>query len=68
MDFKERISKWWHGETKPYDDPLIIGIYTERHWTSDWAHVLADFYLRHWQWIWGSVIAIAAIVVTVIVK
>lgn len=68
MSFKEKISKWWHGEGKTYDHPNIFGFYIERHWTSDWAHALVNFYLRHWQWIWGSVIATVGILVAVIVK
>ena len=59
----KQISKWWDGETKAYDMPYVIGIYTERHWTSHWAHVAFDFYLRHWQWLWGSAIAIFGIYV-----
>lgn len=63
MTFKERVSKWWHGEGKTYDDPMIIGFYIERHWTSDLAHALVDFYLRHWQWVWGFAVAVAAVYV-----
>jgi hypothetical protein len=58
-DLWQRISDWWNGETKTYDVPGVFGVYTERHWTSDAAHALADFYLRHWQWLWGTAIAIA---------
>jgi hypothetical protein len=29
----------------------LLNIY-RRHWTSRVAHALADFYLRHWQFVW----------------
>lgn len=53
------VRDWWNGETRVYDDPNFIGVYTARHWTSDWAHTLWEFYLRHWQWLWGIAVAIA---------
>ena len=57
------LSSWWHGEVKTYDSPNLIGIYTERHWTSNLAHTLVDFYLKHWQWVWGTALAIVAILI-----
>lgn len=57
------ISRWWHGETKSFNDASLFGVYTERHWTSTWAHAFVDFYLRNWKWLWGSAIAIAGILV-----
>jgi hypothetical protein len=64
--WRERISHWWHGEFKVWDDPGVIGYHTERHWTSDLAHKIVDFYLAHWQWVWGTLIAVVAIWATLI--
>ena len=61
----ERISSWWHGEFKTYDVPGVVGFFTERHWTSNAAHAVWDFYLKHWQWVWGTVIALAGLWVAV---
>ena len=49
----KRIKDWYDGEIKTYDEPKIIGIYTDRHWTSDIAHSIVEFYLAHWKWLWG---------------
>ena len=49
----KKIIEWWDGEMKTYDHPQIIGVYTDRHWTSNLAHTLVDFYLTHWKWLWG---------------
>lgn len=54
----KKIKDWYYGEVKTYNDPQIFGIYTERHWTSDIAHKVIDFYLAHWKWIWGFVVTI----------
>lgn len=58
MRLREKIKRWWDGETKPYNIPGVIGIYTERHWTSEKAHSVVDFYFRNWQWIIGIIITI----------
>lgn len=62
----EYVSDWWQGDTKLYDSPYILGFYTERHWTSDVAHALWEFYLRHWQWIWSAIIALASLWVAIL--
>lgn len=48
-----KIKNWYDGEVKTYNDPHIIGFYIERHWTSDAAHAIVDFYLVNWKWLWG---------------
>lgn len=58
MNVGEKIRRWWDGETKPYDTPGVIGLYTERHWTSQAAHTGWDFYRKNWQWIIGTIVAI----------
>lgn len=59
----EKIKNWWHGEdtiheNKPSDPFFVIGWYNKKHWTSRFAHRLVDFYLEHWKFIWGSIVAI----------
>lgn len=58
MNLRQKIKSWWDGEIKSYDTPGVVGFYTERHWTSNNAHAILDFYLRNWQWIIGTIIAI----------
>jgi len=62
-----RIGKWYEGEYKVYDnDPrssvVIFAGWQERHWTSNAAHVLVEFYFREWKWIIGTGIALAGLV------
>jgi hypothetical protein len=63
------IKRWYEGEakmTKGYNGPGIVMIpapYTEYHWTARAARSLVSFYLRHWQWIGGSAIALLGIYV-----
>lgn len=65
------IKHWYNGETE-MDDPIIEpGLvivpapYTQYHWTAKIARSVVSFYLAHWQWIWGTVIAIASLFVTI---
>lgn len=40
----------------PPRDLILIGHY-ERHWTSRAAHVVADFWMKHWQWCFSAAFA-----------
>jgi hypothetical protein len=58
-----KIKHWYEGKFMPYEnDPgspvVIFGWDYERHWTSRAAHVVAEFYLREWKWVWGTAIAL----------
>ena len=62
---KHFCNKWYNGKLKVYENepnsPIIrIHVYAERHWTANIAHTLVNFYSKHWQWIWGIIIAILA--------
>jgi hypothetical protein len=64
----DRISRWWLGEFRPYkNDPdsavVLIGGRYHRHWTADVAHAIVDFYLRHWQFVWTTALAIVGLVI-----
>ena len=60
----EYIKKWWQGkyinppQSNQNDSIVFISGYFERHWSSKIVHKLVDFYLEHWKFIWGSIIAI----------
>lgn len=47
FEIMKKIKSWYDGKLKTYDDPHIIGVYTERHWTSKITHIIVDFYLAH---------------------
>ena len=58
----ERIKKWWVGEVY-YIKGVLPGIRYKRHWTAKAAHVLVDFYLIHWKWVWGTLFTICGLIV-----
>lgn len=60
--WRNRFSKWWRGEFKTYDTPGVFGFYMERHWTATAARSVVSFYMKHWQWVWSTLIALAALV------
>ena len=67
---REKIRRWWNGKFIPYEnDPnssvVLFGGSTEYHWTARIAHVMWDFYLREWKWIWTSLFTITAVIVAV---
>jgi hypothetical protein len=60
---KKAIAAWWEGKFVPYEnDPnsavFFCGGNQECHWTSSAAHVLAKFWLKHWQWTIGIMVAV----------
>ena len=68
LSWRQRIADWYQGElTLPPNDPnspvVILGIRYKRHWTASTARVLVEFYLAHWQWVIGTALAIAALLV-----
>lgn len=68
-----KIKNWYEGEGKfqtfenDPDSNIFIApiIYTDFHWTAKIARILVKFYLRNWQWLWGTVIAIVALYVAI---
>lgn len=67
----ERMKSWYNGElviepdepNSPFVFPLM---YQRYHWTAKLARIVASFYLRHWQWVWGTVIGVASLWVAVL--
>lgn len=64
-----RIKRWYEGETKLHEfenDPnssvLIMPlVYVEHHWSAKIARAVVGFYLRHWQWLWSTMIAVVGL-------
>jgi hypothetical protein len=65
--FFQKIRQWYNGKDVRIDpdEPETIGglgviheTYKEFHWTAKSARYLVSFFLRYWQWICGSVLAI----------
>lgn len=56
---KEILKRWWQGTyVSPPRDPLVfmLGHY-ELHWSSKAAHVIRDFWMKHWQWCFSATFA-----------
>jgi hypothetical protein len=45
------------GEVKIYEPP-IIGIWSDRHWTSSVVHSVIDFHKKEWKWALGFYVAL----------
>lgn len=62
--FSKRIKKWYNGETKSTgfeegNGYVVFPIwFTEYHWTAKALRSSVSFYLKHWQWVWGTVLAV----------
>lgn len=69
-----RIKRWYDGESKIQefendpDSSIVIMplLYTEYHWSAKIARAIVGFYLRHWQWVWSTIIAILGLYVAVL--
>ena len=63
----ERIRTWWAGEFRPTPlDTILKGGEIEnivRPWPVRAGRALWQFYLRHWQWLWGSALGIVLAVI-----
>lgn len=59
---RESLIGWWQGELQEqsleeiYDDSAEERY--KRHWTAVIARTLAAFYMAHWKWLWGAIIAL----------
>lgn len=74
MKILETIKSWYNGKEmiqEFYNDPnssvwIAPHFYTEYHWTAKAVRSLVGFYLRHWQWLWGTVIGVASLIIAII--
>jgi hypothetical protein len=61
------IKTWYNGKFVSYQNDadsdliFIVGGYHKRHWSAIVARCFVAFYLRHWKWIWSSIIAALAL-------
>lgn len=65
------VKRWYQGKFVPHENepnsPVVfLGWNYERHWTAKTARVLVEFYLAHWQWLIGTVIAVLSLWVAVL--
>lgn len=61
------INKWYEGEAYSISTPelpIFPGIRYKRHWSSRLAHVLIEFYLKEWKWLWPVLLTSIAIFVS----
>ena len=65
---RELFNRWWQGAyIPPENDPkrglvFVTGTY-ELHWSAKAAHVVADFWMRHWQWCFSAAFATIGLVI-----
>jgi len=67
----ERIANWYKGKfvayhSEPGSSLVFMGGSYERHWTARAARAVAEFYLREWKWIIGTVIAVVAVIFKIV--
>jgi hypothetical protein len=55
---REKIAKWYEGTWVPEDGSTLILGRVRRHWSATFARVLVAFWLAHWQWTIGFVLAV----------
>ena len=68
------IKRWYAGEDKFHEfenDPssgahIFPLLYTEIHWTAKFVRIIVKFYLRNWQWLWGTTITIAGLYIAIL--
>ena len=61
--FIKAVKDWWNGTIVPMDETgglIFISPVIERHWTSQFAHTLVEFYLKYWKRILGFILTIVA--------
>ena len=65
-----KIRKWYNGEFIAYENNpnslvFFVGGYQKRHWASRAAHVVVDFWMKHWQWSIGTSLAVCGLLIAV---
>ena len=67
---RQAIRDWYVGEFEAYPNApsspiVVLGGWYRRHWTAEVARTCVDFYLRHWQWVLGFILAVIGIVLSI---
>jgi hypothetical protein len=65
------IGRWYEGklvpvEREPNSRSAVRLLHYERHWTARVARVLVKFYLKNWQWLIGTIIAVVSLGIAVL--
>lgn len=68
---RNAIERWYDGklvpvEREPNPRSHIRMLHYKRHWSATTARVLVKFYLRNWQWVIGTTIAVVSLWVAVL--
>jgi hypothetical protein len=68
---RKHFKAWWEGTYTQHDNPhnsplYFVGGYQKRHWTSKLAHVVTDFWMKHWQWCFSATFATIGLVIAAI--
>jgi hypothetical protein len=71
MNVRGKIRVWYEGTFVPYEnDPddlvVFIGGAYRRHWTAKIARAITQFWLDHWQWAIGTVLAICGMAIALL--
>jgi len=66
---KETLKGWWKGTyvPPPPNDPNSAVVFFspgsyQLHWSSKAAHVVADFWMKYWQWCLGFGLAVVGLI------
>ena len=65
------IKRWYHGEKYNISTPTLPihpGIRYKRHWSSRIVHILVEFYLKEWKWLWPILLTLITICVGLYAK
>ena len=60
------LREWYYGRLIEPDNNGIFIFGFEYHWTARIARAVVAFYRRKWEWIWSTLIALAALWVAVL--
>ena len=68
-----RIKSWYSGQEKLVEfenDPrssivIMPSVHIEYHWSAKIVRAVATFYMKHWQWVWTTAIAVVAVYVAI---
>jgi hypothetical protein len=68
MSLQGKITKWYEGEfiphkNDPYDSVFVFGGTYKRHWTANVAQMAVKFWINHWQWTIGTVLAVCGLAI-----
>ena len=65
------IKRWYHGEEYNISTPalpIFPDIRYKRHWSSRIIHILVEFYLKEWKWLWPILLTLITICVGLYAK